>query len=177
ASADPFHPRELEIGKAIEAVESLRRCSPVVRPHAFADVLHILLLSALLDEEAGERVALRIQRQDVPWVILHLEQIGEGNPAVGGEKLDEEFVLLALFAFVLDSGAGALVGPARQRAAEVRRENRVRNFVRQHAVKNALARALNVHGPLARCSALKDEAGSAARAETRSNIGFDRTRP
>ena len=33
--------------------------------------------------------------------------------------------------------------------------------VRQHAVENSLARALNLHRPLARSAAVKDEAGRA----------------
>src|SRR5205085_591574 len=107
-------------------------------------------------------------------VFLPLEHLIEGNAAVGGEKLDEEFILLGFFAFVLDSGSGTFVGPAGERAAEVGGENRVRDFVRQNAVENSLARALDVHRPLAGSAALEDEARGAAGAEVWRDVGFNR---
>ena len=61
----PFDPGQLQVGEAVEAVIFLRRCRPVVRSHALAHVFDELGLAPLLDEEAGQRIALRIERQDV----------------------------------------------------------------------------------------------------------------
>ena len=69
------------------------------------------------------------------------------------------------FAGVLDRGAGPFVGPAGQRLAKVRGEDRVRHFVRQHRVENPLERTLDRHPPAEHFAVLEDEARRAAGAQ------------
>jgi hypothetical protein len=126
-----------------------------------------------VDEELGERVALRIEGQDVARVFLHAEHVVEGNAAgrIGLEELDEEFVLLGFLAVVFDGGARAFVGPAGERAAKVRSKNRVCHFVGQDTVEDSFARALNLHRPLAGLVVVEDEARRSARAEAGGDVG------
>jgi hypothetical protein len=89
--------------------------------------------------EAGAHAAQQSGSLICARIIPHREHLVEGNAAVFvGQKADQQAVLLGFLAGVLDRGAGPFVGPARQRLAKVRGENRVRDFVRQHAVEQPL---------------------------------------
>ena len=147
---------------------------PVLVLHAVGHECQERLLAALLDQPLGERMALRIERHHVLRIFLHRKHLAERNAAAGLQELDQHPLLLGDFAAMLDRRAGAFVGPAGQRLAEIRRENRVRHFVRQHRIEHPLARALNLHLPVEHFAAIEHEARRAAGAQVRRNLGVDR---
>src|SRR4051794_10897523 len=68
-------------------------------------------------------------------------------------------------ALMLDGRASALVSPAWQWSAEVGRENRVRDFVRQHRINGPRFGPLNSHLPAADFATVKRKAGITTGAE------------
>ena len=64
------------------------------------------------------------------------------------------------FADVLDRCGAALVGPARQRLAEVAGEDHVGDLVRQHGIEDPLLRTLNRHPPARHLAILKLKRGA-----------------
>ena len=73
--------------------------------------------------------------------------LSNGMPRPVLRKLREPLLLFGLFGVVLDGRAGPFVGPPRQRTAEMRGENRVRDLVRQHRIEDPLLRSLHGHPP------------------------------
>ena len=88
--------------------------------------------------------------------------------------LDQQPMLPGPFHRMLHRGAGTLIGPAGQRAAEVAGKNRVRDFVRQHGVEDALLAALDRHRPVEHLAAVEHEARRAAGAEVLGDLRRDR---
>ena len=128
-----------------------------------------------LDQIAGQRIALRVEGEDVGGIFAHREHLREGDPPTGREVLDQKAVLPGALHRMLYGRAGPLVGPARQRTAEVAGEDRMGDLVGEDRVEDPFFTPLDRHRPAEHLAGVEDKARSAAGPEMRGDLGLDRT--
>ncbi len=94
-----------------------------------------------------------IERINVVGILLHDEHLIERNAPIGREKSQQKIVILVSLRLVFDGSTSSFIGPARERPTEMRREDRMRYFVRQHGIQNPFGATVYFHLPADRSRA------------------------
>ena len=111
---DPAIPLGLKVAEIRESVAAFHSRRPASVGQAFADKLDEALAAFQRNKEAGKRITLGVERQNVARIFRHREHRVERDAAAGlQERVEQPFLLLPL-ADMFGGGAGAFVRPSRQ---------------------------------------------------------------
>ena len=128
------------------------------------------------DQVFADRKPLRIERHHVARVFGETDHRIERDPAVFEEKTNQHVPVVVPFDIGFDARCRPLIDPAGDRTAEIGREDRMRDFMRDDRVENPLFGPLNRHLPAGDIPADESERRFASGAHIGPRLDLDRTR-
>ena len=171
---NPVRPANLEVAQIVVSVILLQRFGPVARFERVVGEFHQTPVSADGDQVFTDRKPLRVERHHVARIFGEPDHRVERDAAVLLQKTDQHRPVVVPLDIGFDARGRPLVDPAGYGAAEVGRENGVRDFVRNDRVENPLFGSLNRHLPAGDRVVDEGEGGFAAGAHVRPALDLDR---